>query len=72
MMMANAVFCKDYTETVLGLLVQCENAKRFWSELKTHIELVLGCELTIDPSTIILGNFSSAGSTPFNTIYLAA
>ena len=27
-------FCKCHTATMLHLLVQCENVKRFWSELK--------------------------------------
>ena len=52
---ANAVFANITHKTILHLLVQCENVKRFWSEFKTHIQLVLGCELTIDPLQYDIG-----------------
>ena len=65
--------CKQSTETILHLLVQCENVKKFWYELKAHVHLVLGYELTINPSAIILGNLTpNTNNTPTNTVYLAA
>ena len=59
-------FCKEYTETILHLFVQCKNVQKFWSELKTNMQQILGIDLAIDPSTIILGKLIA------NTVYLAA
>ena len=49
-------FCKQYSETILHLFVQCNNVKNFGSELKTHLQLILGIDLAKKSSTIILGN----------------
>ena len=66
-------FCKQYSETILHLFVQCKDVKNFWSELKTHLQLILGIDLAINPSTIILGNLLTKTIViPLNTIYLAA
>ena len=66
-------FCKEYNETILHLFVQCKNVQNFWSELKTNMQLILGIDLAIDPSTIILGNLlTKVNAIPLNTVYLAA
>ena len=66
-------FCKQYSEMILHLFVQCKDVKNFWSELKTHLQLILGIDLAINPSTIILGNLlTKTNVIPLNTIYLAA
>ena len=65
--------CKEYSETILHLFVQCKVARKFWSELKTHFQLILGTDLAINPSTIILGNLlTKTNVIPLNTIYFAA
>ena len=66
-------FCKEYSETILHLFVQCKDVRKFWSELKTHFQLILGIDLAINPSTLILGNLlTKTNVIPLNTIYLAA
>ena len=66
-------FCKEYNESILHLFVQCKNVQNFWSELKTNMQLILGIDLAIDPSTIILGNLlTKVDAIPLNTVYLAA
>ena len=66
-------FCKQYSETILHLFAQCKDVKKFWSELKTYLQLILGIDLAINPSTFILGNLSiMTNFIPINTIYLAA
>ena len=66
-------FCKEYNETILHLFVQYKNVQNFWSELKTNMQLILGIDLAIDPSTIILGNLlTKVDAIPLNTVYLAA
>ena len=65
-------FCKGYNETILHLFVQCKNVQNFWSELKTNIQLILGINLAIDPSAIILGNLLKVNAIPLYTVYLAA
>ena len=66
-------FCKQYSEMILHLFVQCKDVKKFWSELKTHLQLILGIDLAINPSTIILGNLlTKTNVIPLNTIYLVA
>ena len=66
-------FCKQCLETIHHVLVQCEKVKKFWFELKAHVQLMTTFELTINPSTIILGNLSTETNTlPLNIIYLTA
>ena len=66
-------FCKEYPETILHLFVQCKYVRKFWSELNVKIQLLLGFDLEINPSTIILGNLSTKTNVkPLNTIYLTA
>ena len=65
-------FCKEYSETILYLFVQCKVVRKFWSELITYFQLILGTDLAIKPSTIILGNLLiKTNVIPFNTLYLA-
>ena len=72
MMMANAVFAKN-TMKLYCIFLQCKNVQNFWSELKTNMQLILGIDLAIDPSTIILGNLlTKVNAIPLNTVYLAA
>ena len=66
-------FCNEYSETIVHLFVQCKVVRKFWLELKTHFQLILGIDLAIYPSTIILGNLlTKTNVIPLNTIYLAA
>ena len=66
-------FCKEHTETILHLFVQCTDVQNFWSELKLNIQPILGVNLDINPTTIILGNLQTRTDTiPLNTIYFAA
>ena len=49
-------FCKQYSETILHLFVQCKDVKKILVRTKNSLQLVLGIDLAINPSTIILGN----------------
>ena len=40
-------FCKEYSETILYLFVQRKVVRKFWSELITYFQLILGTDLAI-------------------------
>ena len=66
-------FCYQSKETILHLLVECENVNRFWCDIKVLIKNKLRIDLPIDPPTVILGDLSSNRcSIQCNIIYLAA
>ena len=66
-------FCKEQNETILHLLVECGNVKKFWCDIITLFSAKLGINLPINASNIILGDLSNnMSSIHCNIIYLTA
>ena len=70
---ANCNFCKEETESITHLFIECNFVKSFWTNLKRNLQCNLGVDLNINPSDIIFGILGTNNKKSLiNLVFLAA